>query len=246
MSDLITADVAQKLLDGATTGKRVQFHGSYCPEAVGTPFTDWDTSHEMSVIRPDGSRYRLASYKHAMDAYLSQIAPDLARTVIALHAELALARADTEAAVALALEEAVDAVPQDPPYAASGELMERGRVIGYKDAAYDARSAIRALAPGDAIAEVARLRAERDEWKRLAIAGELTARHLTIVQTELAAANAREAGLREALADLMTWFPDKPSDPEWRIKGGEWGADDAVSAARAALAQPNTGGSDAS
>ncbi len=41
--------------------------------------------------------------------------------------------------------------------------------------------------------------------------------------------------LREALADLMSWFPDKPSPPEWRFRGGEYGADEAVKAARAAL-----------
>jgi len=66
----LTDDQVKALLDGATPGRRVQFHGSYCPEAVGTPFTDWDTSHDVSVIRPDGSRYRLAHYKHASDAYL--------------------------------------------------------------------------------------------------------------------------------------------------------------------------------
>ena len=41
--------------------------------------------------------------------------------------------------------------------------------------------------------------------------------------------------LSTALGDLMTWFPEKPSDPEWRLKAGEYGADDAVEAARAAL-----------
>lgn len=41
--------------------------------------------------------------------------------------------------------------------------------------------------------------------------------------------------LRSAMADLLSWFPDKPSEPEWRIKGGEHGADDAVAFARAAL-----------
>jgi hypothetical protein len=91
MSDM-TPEKAQALLDGATSGRRVQFHGSYCKEAEGTPFTDWDTSHEMSVIRTDGTRYRLAHYKHASDAYLSQMAPDLARAYIAQAAKLAEAR----------------------------------------------------------------------------------------------------------------------------------------------------------
>ena len=95
MTDM-TDDKVKALLDGATPGRRVQFHGSYCPEAVGTPFTDWDTSHDMSVIRPDGSRYRLAHYKHASDAYLSQMAPDLARALLDARAELARVRAERD------------------------------------------------------------------------------------------------------------------------------------------------------
>lgn len=95
MTDM-TDEAVKALLDGATPGRRVQFHGSYCPEAVGTPFTDWDTSHDVSVIRPDGSRYRLAHYKHASDAYLSQMAPDLARALLDTRAKLAdwIVRAD--------------------------------------------------------------------------------------------------------------------------------------------------------
>ena len=85
----LTDEAVKALLDGATPGRRVQFHGSYCPEAVGTPFSDWDTSHDVSVIRPDGSRYRLAHYKHASDAYLSQMAPVLARALLDARAELA-------------------------------------------------------------------------------------------------------------------------------------------------------------
>lgn len=50
------------------------------------------------------------------------------------------------------------------------------------------------------------------------------------------------AGLREALNDLLSWFPDKPSDPEWRIAAGVYGADEAVSVARN-LAR-NAGGKD--
>lgn len=92
MTDL-TREQIEVLLDSATPGRRVQFHGSYCKEAEGTPFTEWDSSHEMSVIRPDGSRYRLAHYKHAMDAYLSQMAPDLARQLLATMDALAEAQA---------------------------------------------------------------------------------------------------------------------------------------------------------
>jgi FtsZ-binding cell division protein ZapB len=38
---------------------------------------------------------------------------------------------------------------------------------------------------------------------------------------------------QQVLADLMSWFADKPSPPEWRIAAGKYGADDAVAAARA-------------
>lgn len=43
------------------------------------------------------------------------------------------------------------------------------------------------------------------------------------------------ARLREALADLLSWFPDQKPEPEWRLKAGKHGADDAIEAARAAL-----------
>ena len=44
------------------------------------------------------------------------------------------------------------------------------------------------------------------------------------------------ARLREALVDLVSWFDGGPSSyGPWIIKAGEFGADDAVHAARAAL-----------
>ena len=41
--------------------------------------------------------------------------------------------------------------------------------------------------------------------------------------------------LRQVLGDLLLWFPDEPSPPEWRFLAGEHGADEAVQAAREAL-----------
>jgi hypothetical protein len=74
----------QKLLDAATPGRRVRFHGTFCKEAQDTPFTEWDSSHQTSVILPNGERYRgYATHKHANDAALDGMAPDLARRVIA-------------------------------------------------------------------------------------------------------------------------------------------------------------------
>jgi hypothetical protein len=51
-----------------------------------------------------------------------------------------------------------------------------------------------------------------------------------------AVVDARIAKLEEVLGDLLSWFGDRPSDPEWRLKAGEHGADDAVQEARAVLA----------
>jgi len=65
-------DEARKALDRATPGRAVQFHPSYCEEAEGTPFSDWDTSHDLSVIRADGSRYKIGHFRHAADAMFDQ------------------------------------------------------------------------------------------------------------------------------------------------------------------------------
>lgn len=65
-------DEAKKALDGVTPGRAVQFHPSYCKEAEGMPFREWDTSHDLSVIRADGSRYKIAHFRHADDAMFDQ------------------------------------------------------------------------------------------------------------------------------------------------------------------------------
>lgn len=49
---------------------------------------------------------------------------------------------------------------------------------------------------------------------------------------------------RAALRDLLSWFPEKASPPEWRIPAGKYGADDAVAEARGVLASPNPERSD--
>ena len=63
---------------------------------------------------------------------------------------------------------------------------------------------------------------------------------LTEAADENASLRARVEVLREALVDLMSWFPEKPSDPEWRIKGGEFGADEAVEHARSLVEKEPT------
>lgn len=223
MTDL-TDDQVRALLDGATPGRRVQFHGSYCPEAVGTPFTDWDTSHDVSVIRPDGSRYRLAHYKHASDAYLSQMAPDLARALLDARAEhaaslirinaeaveaVAQARAEAQAAVALALEEAAENKEQLEIWAheilvglAFADVL---KIDSYNDKieAHDMVGrglveVIRALAPADGLAAVEALRVEARENAMQALASMGQAQEAYEAQLEAEAELARLRAEQEA------------------------------------------------
>lgn len=71
------SDDGRKALEGVTMemtpGRAVQFHPSYCSEADGAPFSEWDTSHDLSVIRDDGSRYRIGHFRHATDALFDQL-----------------------------------------------------------------------------------------------------------------------------------------------------------------------------
>ncbi len=73
--DLVTQ--ARQALEGTTPGRAVQFHPEYCAEAKGTQIYDWDSSHHVSVIRADGSRYRIAEFRHASDAAFYQSARSL-------------------------------------------------------------------------------------------------------------------------------------------------------------------------
>ena len=61
-----STEAVKKLLAGVTPGRAVQFHPRYCDEAKDAPFSDWDTSHHVSVIRDDGSRYRVAEFRHTL------------------------------------------------------------------------------------------------------------------------------------------------------------------------------------
>lgn len=72
------------ILANATKGRRVRFHPSCCPEAVGTPISEWDTSHNTSVILNDGTRYaKYSEHRHADDAKLDNLAYALAVQYIA-------------------------------------------------------------------------------------------------------------------------------------------------------------------
>ncbi|EYR81792.1 hypothetical protein [Shinella sp. DD12] len=80
-------ELIEKALEGVTPGRWGQFHPSYAPEAVGTPFSTWDTSHDLSAIK-DGKKFgRIATFKHSADAaYLAACNP------VAMSAILAEAR----------------------------------------------------------------------------------------------------------------------------------------------------------
>jgi hypothetical protein len=84
---------------------------------------------------------------------------------------------------------------------------------------------------GDTIRALA---AERDALRDDLLTLETCQAKVIAERDRLAAENAR---LRGALSDLMTWFPDRPSAPEWRLPGGKYGADEAVAAARETLGQ---------
>jgi len=93
MTDLITAEEAQKLLE-------------HCEMLIEN---GWE---------PDPENFP------------TEAAPDLARTVIALHAELALARADTEAAVALALDEAVSTLAYYEKQWSESDRVTHAKMLG--------------------------------------------------------------------------------------------------------------------
>jgi hypothetical protein len=91
----LTPEAVKAALDGATKGKRVQFHPDYCDEAKGSDWKTWDTSHDTSVILRDGKRYKgYSHHKHAADATLDNIAPDLARDWLRLMEENKKLRAE--------------------------------------------------------------------------------------------------------------------------------------------------------
>ena len=45
--------------------RAVQFHPDYCKEARDAPLEQWDSSHDLSIIKDDGSRVRVGTFKHA-------------------------------------------------------------------------------------------------------------------------------------------------------------------------------------
>lgn len=90
----ISKEAVDRMLDGVTAGRAVQFHPTYCPEAKDAPVHEWDTSHQVSVIRSDGSRYRIAEFRHASDAAFYCAARELVPALSARLAEVERERDD--------------------------------------------------------------------------------------------------------------------------------------------------------
>lgn len=94
---------AWAMVNAATIGRPVQYHPNYCPEAKGAHCMEWDTSHDLSVIRDDGSRYRIGTFRHAHDAMFDQAARTLVPQLLtALEAERAKVARLVEAATVFA------------------------------------------------------------------------------------------------------------------------------------------------
>jgi len=128
------------------------------------------------------------------------------------------------------------------------EIDRRGAVI---DTLTEERDRLKEIVDGTGLATAAivaerdQLVKERDEFKRLfeecGIARDCSGflgtvpdciEYLDAERDRLALANAE---LLAAFDDLMSWFPDKPTEPMWQMKAGEWGADAAIDEARALL-----------
>lgn len=134
-------------------------------------------------------------------------------------------KADAEAAVALALEEAALVLDDHGDGAATAALGQQlccdGRECGCYgvDVGSYLQWLIRALAPASGVAKLAALRAERDEWKAVSEtlsemqAGEY--KRADTLAAELAAANAREAGLRPALRHYMDLARSGGTEADW-------------------------------
>jgi hypothetical protein len=87
MSDDLKARLREAIIH-ATRGRPVQFHPTYCPEAKDAKCHEWDSSHDLSVIRPDGSRYRIGTFRHSADARFDQFARELLPEALSALCEL--------------------------------------------------------------------------------------------------------------------------------------------------------------
>lgn len=91
-SDNISAiEAIEKAMEGVTPGRWGQFHPNYAPEAEGTPFSTWDTSHDLSAIKDGKKVGRIATFKHSADAAYVDACNPVAMSAILAEARKAAA-----------------------------------------------------------------------------------------------------------------------------------------------------------
>ena len=196
----ITKEEVQKLLDGTTPGPW---------RAEGDPWSRivWSSAENRVCFMAHSNG--LDDARDVATSNLVAAAPDLARTVIALHAQLA----DAKAAQAMVVERAVGVAKR---HRSKVQINEPLWHDGQDWASDRIAEAIEALADTDGMALVQALRAERDEAKRLMemrhremlAADELMRKHQRRAdkaeadRDRLAAAN---AALEARLANGMKW-----------------------------------------
>ena len=195
MTDLITAEDAKKLLDGSTPGPWEWTTGRFSNNPYLSP--------NILLLTFDGGGPDGVDPNDAANARLIAAAPDLARTVIALHAQLA----DAQAAQAMVVERA--AAKADRGHGTY--CRARGRdPEKHVSAFYLMAREIRALAPIDGLALVRELRAESETRHQLHLEQVRITNEWIADRDCLVAANskleAKVAGLRAAFRVNMLRF----------------------------------------
>ena len=197
MTDLITAEEAEKLLDGTLLMELANEHRALLLQAIGTDDAD------AMVYSKDGKPTRRVSEMTSPAKQAADVISGMARTVIDLHAQLA----DAQAAVALMVERAAT---QADPW--DGPVTKNKIVDAQAIAAQQIKARIRALAPADGLAAVKALRVEARENAMQALASMGQAQDAYEAQleaeaerdriaAELATSRARETALVEALVE---------------------------------------------
>lgn len=148
MTDLITAEDAKKLLDGSTPGPWEWTTGRFSNNPYLSP--------NILLLAFDGGGPDGVDPNDAANARLIAAAPDLARTVIALHAQLA----EAQAAQAMVVERCAEFVERQ------GTWMQEHNLVGNGYDLVQQGKCLRALAPIDGFALVQELRAGVERLNR--------------------------------------------------------------------------------
>lgn len=198
MTDLITAEEAEKLLDGPLLTGLVNEHRALLLQAIGT-----DDADAMAYSK-DGKPIRRVREITSPAKQAAEVIGNLARTVIALHAQLA----DAQAAQAMVVEKAASIVD-----GIADQNRDNAIQATNSDLRYAART-ILALAPIDGLALVQELRAESETRHQLHLEQVRITNEWIADRDRIAAANAaleaKVAGLAEAAEDaeydLLQWL----------------------------------------